>query len=313
MLTPLRFARLIVVAVLLAGTSSVLAKATPEKCQASKNLAAGKYASCRQSAEAKLATSGDQVKFAATLAKCEEKLRSTWDKLEAKATKAMTSCLDDALSVDDFESLIQSCADTVAAGLGTGTLPSGGNTLLGTNQTTCYDVASNMPTACAGTGQDGELRKGLGRSYTDNGTTITDNQTGLTWEKLVDDDSVHDQDNIYTWAQAFAKVQELNTAPCFAGHCDWRVPNVNELHSLIDYGSTGLPVGAVFNMNCAPACTAMTPCSCTPLGAYWSSTTYTTNGDATGENAWEVLFDLGYVVIDVKNSAVFVRAVRGGA
>jgi hypothetical protein len=38
------------------------------------------------------------------------------------------------------------------------------------------------------------VQAGIPRSYTDNGDgTITDNVTGLMWEKLSDDASVHDQ------------------------------------------------------------------------------------------------------------------------
>jgi len=52
---------------------------------------------------------------------------------------------------------------------------------------------------CAGKGQDGELRRGEPRAYQDNGDgTIRDKRTALTWEKLSDDDSIHDQDNQYT-------------------------------------------------------------------------------------------------------------------
>ena len=153
MLTPSRFAALIVSAALLAGASSALTKATPEqKCQAGKNRAAGKYTACRQNAEATLATSGDIAKYYKMLAKCEAKFTSAWQKLEAKATKAGASCLDDALTVDSFESLIQSCTETVADGLRSGALPSVTTTtslppFLATNQTTCYDLLSNTPKA----------------------------------------------------------------------------------------------------------------------------------------------------------------------
>lgn len=95
---------------------------------------------------------------------------------------------------------------------------------LKTGQTTCYD-SSGTVIACSGTGQDGELQKGVARSFTDNGDgTVTDNVSGLMWEKISDDDSIHDKDTTYTWTNAFAsKVAMLNSSS-FAGHNDWRVP-----------------------------------------------------------------------------------------
>jgi hypothetical protein len=43
----------------------------------------------------------------------------------------------------------------------------------------------------------------LTRAYVDNGDgTITDSKTGLMWEKLSDDGSIHDWDATYTWADA---------------------------------------------------------------------------------------------------------------
>ena len=88
--------------------------------------------------------------------------------------------------------------------------------VLKTGQTNCWD-SLGAPITCAGTGQDGELQKGAARSYTDNGDgTITDNTTGLMWEKLTDDGSIHDWDNVYTWEGAFAKIAALNAAN-FAG------------------------------------------------------------------------------------------------
>ena len=73
-----------------------------------------------------------------------------------------------------------------------------GGGVLKTGQTLCYNSAGSV-ISCAGTGQDGELQKGVARSYTDNGDgTITDNTTGLIWEKLTDDGTIHDKDNVYT-------------------------------------------------------------------------------------------------------------------
>ena len=51
--------------------------------------------------------------------------------------------------------------------------------------------------------------------------TITDDQTGLTWEKLSDDGSIHEYADNYTWCAAFTKITTLNSAN-FAGHNDWR-------------------------------------------------------------------------------------------
>ncbi len=60
-----------------------------------------------------------------------------------------------------------------------------------TGQTTCWNSAGTV-IACAGTGQDGDIRAGATLSYTDNGDgTITDNNTGLMWEKKSRDGSVN--------------------------------------------------------------------------------------------------------------------------
>ena len=128
-------------------------------------------------------------------------------------------------------------------------------------------------------GDDGDLELGTARSYTDNGDgTITDNTTGLIWEKLTDDGTIHDKDNVYTWAQAFQKVADLNTAN-FAGHNDWRLPNVNELQTLADYGRLSPAIDPVFNNGVD---------SFTQLSDYLSSTTFA----FFTSYAWAVGFDL---------------------
>src|SRR5438034_488520 len=104
-----------------------------------------------------------------------------------------------------------------------------------TGQTTCWDSNGNV-IPCAGTGQDGELREGAPLAYVDNGDgTVTDVNTALMWEKLSHDGTVHDDHNGYTWATAVAgHVATLNTTS-FAGHDDWRLPNVRELQSIVTY------------------------------------------------------------------------------
>ncbi len=104
-----------------------------------------------------------------------------------------------------------------------------------TGQTTCWNSAGQV-ISCTGTGQDGDIQAVATLVYTGNGDgTITDNNTKLVWEKQSGGGSIHDIDNVYTWADAFAvHVAGLNAAN-FAGHNDWRLPNVKELLSIIDY------------------------------------------------------------------------------
>lgn len=64
--------------------------------------------------------------------------------------------------------------------------------------------------------------------FHDNGDgTITDRATGLTWSK---DDSGKGMD----WKAALAWVQQKN-AEKFLGHDDWRLPDIKELQSIVDY------------------------------------------------------------------------------
>jgi Protein of unknown function (DUF1566) len=186
--------------------------------------------------------------------------------------------------------------------------------LLETGQSGCWDTGG-APIPCAGTGQDGELRKGVARAYADNGDgTITDTTTGLVWEKLSDDGSIHDKDDLYSWTAAVTtKVAALN-ATGFAGHVDWRLPNVNELESLIHYGAAGPALSSAFDAGCAPGCTVLT-CSCMHFTS-WSSSTFA--GDSG--KAWRVYFQAsdahsaGSLSVGDKTEEVsFVRAVRGGS
>ena len=123
--------------------------------------------------------------------------------------------------------------------------------LLGTGQTTIYAM-----------GDDGAFQAGIPLSYTDNlDGTITDNNTGLMWEKKDDAGGDHDKDDYFDWLEALELVDALNST-MFAGYDDWRLPNVRELQSIMDFGNYGPAVSAEFNANCVAGCTVL-DCSCT--------------------------------------------------
>jgi hypothetical protein len=93
-----------------------------------------------------------------------------------------------------------------------------------------------------------------------------------------------------TWEQALANCETLE----FAGHNDWRLPNRRELMSIVNFGV------------CAPAIDqAYFPQ--TMSEHYWTATA-DSHADA---RAWFVYFFNGYVNINNKTSAYYVRPVRG--
>lgn len=180
-----------------------------------------------------------------------------------------------------------------------------------TGQTTCWDTLGTVVT-CAGTGQDGELQRGEPRAYVDNGNgTIKDNRTALTWEKLCNDGSIHDKDATYTWGPAFTdKIAMLNTPPCFAGFCDWRLPNRFELETLVNLGATKPAVSPAFKTGCPAGCTVLT-CSCTAPDKYASSSSFQPD---FAFSVWYVDFEYGSAFGDQKIGIPYhVRAVRGGS
>ena len=304
------------------GLSILMATGSPaatasQKCSQGMNKEAGKYGYCRHKAVAKFAIGGIPSQLTADLDKCLAKYQAKWGTYEAKAVAAGGVCL----SVGDqnvIQTAIDTCTADVAAVIG-GIAPSScaadlavcqtepHGRPLQTGQTGCWDSAGS-PIACAGTGQDGDLQPGLSRAWQDNGNgTVTDLRSGLTWEKLSDDGSIHDKDNTYTWDDAFAvKIAGLNGAS-FAGQTDWRVPSINELKSLADYSTASPAVATPFDMSCAPTCTVIS-CSCTSTDSgYWSSTSY--QPALIGALIHD--FDVGLIGAFGKTTPTYVRGVRG--
>lgn len=104
--------------------------------------------------------------------------------------------------------------------------------IVDTGQIATYDTGKEIPYPKEGKafyGQDAQYA-GNQPSYKDNGDgTVTDLVTGLMWSKAVDSDKV-----TLAEAKSAAKIMTLG------GHKDWRVPNIKELYSLMDFrGSTG--------------------------------------------------------------------------
>ena len=179
-----------------------------------------------------------------------------------------------------------------------------------TGQTQCYAFTGSGWTSvsCAGTGQDGEFQRGASRSFTDNGNgTITDSFTGLIWEKLSYDNSIHDYRSSYSWPTAVStKISTLNSTN-FGGYNDWRVPNIVELQSIINFGAVNPAVFSAFHSSCSPGCSVLS-CSCGEV-LCWSSTTY--KGQVS--HAYGVNFQDGLTANHDRSSfGLSLRAVRGG-
>ncbi len=162
-----------------------------------------------------------------------------------------------------------------------------------TGQTKCYDT-TGTEINCASTGQDGEIRAGVAwpnLRFTDNSDgTITDKLTGLMWLK---DGNCF---GIQTWFNSLDKIADFNARPAnyncqdyTASYADWRLPNINELESLLHtdqpFPSTWLNEQGFKNVQ---------------YNWYWSSTTRSTDGSA-GCCAWTMSLMVGWIATQSKD------------
>jgi hypothetical protein len=122
-------------------------------------------------------------------------------------------------------------------------------------------------------------------SFIDNGDgTVTDTHTGLMWQQDT-------APGTYTWQQALAYCENLT----LAGYSDWRLPNRNELQSLVDYNRLSPSIDTTYFPN-------------TVSSFYWSSTT----AALSPTYACFVDFSDGWEEDFYKSDSYYVRAVRGG-
>lgn len=182
--------------------------------------------------------------------------------------------------------------------------------LLKTGQTTSYE-----------TGDDGDLEKGVSRSYTVlttgnySGTTnitvnaktvalsnncVIDECTGLMWARYIPQSDIGpDNNGKLLWKDAvnsediFEFCAQANAAN-LGGYNDWRLPNITELCTTLDYSTHNPAVDiTIFPSN--------------PSDYVWSSSTFAN----TTTKAWYVRFSLadtyGSVKITEKNYCRLVR------
>jgi hypothetical protein len=108
--------------------------------------------------------------------------------------------------------------------------------IAGTGQTNSFNNTVSIALPAVGQSFYGQNANhtGTAPSYTDNSNgTITDNVTGLMWEKSTDKngDGIINYYDKYTYAQALANASSCNTG----GYIDWRLPTIKEQYSLIMY------------------------------------------------------------------------------
>ena len=164
-------------------------------------------------------------------------------------------------------------------------------------QTECFDEFG-APIDCSGTGQDGEFGKGRSkaRRFTDNSDgTVTDKLTGLIWLK---DPSCF---GTASWSGALSAANTLRAGACSkltdeSEPGDWRLPNVREMASLLDYGRMD------------PALPPDHPFSRAKSGFYWTST----NKAGNANFGWYVYLSFGVVSIEMKTKRMLVWPVRDG-
>jgi hypothetical protein len=168
------------------------------------------------------------------------------------------------------------------------------------------------------------VKAGVGCRFRDNGDgTVTDYDTGLQWEQKNDAgggqniSNPHDVDNLYSWSgtgtapdgSAFRSfLSRLNNCTAgallnfsgFAFHCDWRLPTLDELQTIL---------------LAPPPCSGVSVCidpifGPTTAESYWTLTGHTDHPDS----AFDVYFGPGSLGpgFGTKTNLVRARAVRGG-
>lgn len=160
-----------------------------------------------------------------------------------------------------------------------------------TGQIRCYNAKGQL-VPCAGSGQDGEFRSGVQwpePRFELKGNIVVDWLTNLCWRSSADL-----MGRSATWEEGLNAVEYLNRQE--DGNYPWRLPNINELESLVDCDAH------------SPALPYVHPFRDVREG-YWSSTTSMFEPDW----AWALYLTKGAVGVGQKRGTHFyVWPVREG-
>jgi len=176
------------------------------KCESSKLKEAGKYDYCRLKADSKAVIKGEVADYT----KCDTKFFTKWDQIEQKAGPGICPSEGDAATMD---ALIMDHTGSIATTLSGAVAP----------------------------------------RYEDCGDgTVADLQTGLMWYKTDDAGGLTDKDNQYSLSAPLSSDNDgtaytvllaglndcesndgLTVTGGHAGHCDWRIPQNDELQTLL--------------------------------------------------------------------------------
>jgi len=192
-----------------------------------------------------------------------------------------------------------------------------------TGQVKCYGRDTRI-SSCAGTGQDGELQKGVKLPtprFIDNGNgTFTDNLTGLIWLK-----NAACLETVRPWLASLDAIVELNALGTMETHdcddrsnngthqTDWRMPNIRELMSLLNYAfrrPAFSNAAGTDQAQCLPEVDC--PFSNWQFSEIWSSTSVS-DSDIDAGRAWQVNFAFGTADPLDKALPNGLLAVRGGS
>jgi hypothetical protein len=160
-----------------------------------------------------------------------------------------------------------------------------------TGQRSCFDE-NGVVIPCRGSGQDGEYQKGRAwpvPRFKAGENIVEDLLTGLYWTA-----DANLAEFPLTWAEAFAFIDSMNDRTAY-GFADWRLPDRNELRSLVSYQAR------------RPALPADHPFRNVYLGWYWTATTAAINPGY----AWYVHMDGARMFYGGKEQYYMLWPVRG--
>ena len=132
------------------------------------------------------------------------------------------------------------------------------------------------------------LTTSLNANFSKSGNIVTDNKTSLEWQDNNDTNSTQ-----YTWQEAIDYCEALN----LDGYSDWRLPNINELKTIIDRNKVRPSIVNGFEY-----------VGIDNVYSYWSSSSVKNEEGY----AWIVSFRFGSIHSDGKYDDHYVRCIRDG-